>query len=60
MCIDAGIEARVYNAIQGHAGRTVAEQYGDVTLKAKAAAIRKLPSFDLEKLSPDPLKWSKP
>lgn len=34
----------------GHAGRTVADGYGDVTLKAKAVAIRKLLSFDLDKL----------
>ncbi|WP_152047171.1 DUF6538 domain-containing protein [Aureimonas psammosilenae] len=45
MCIDAEIEARVYNAIQGHAGRSVADHYGDVTLRAKAAAIGKLPRF---------------
>ena len=28
----------------------VANGYGDVTLKAKAIVIRKLPSFDLDKL----------
>ncbi|KQT64480.1 hypothetical protein ASG62_05900 [Aureimonas sp. Leaf427] len=48
LCIDAEIEGRVYNAIQGHAARNVAEQYGDVTLKAKAAAISKLPWFDIK------------
>ncbi|RLQ84844.1 DUF6538 domain-containing protein [Notoacmeibacter ruber] len=47
-CIDAEIEARIYNAIQGHAARTVADQYGDVTLKAKAMAIRKLPRFEVD------------
>lgn len=47
LCIDAEIEGRVYNAIQGHAARTVAEQYGDVTIRAKAAAIGKLPRFHL-------------
>lgn len=47
MCIDAEIEGRVYNAIQGHAARNVAEQYGDVTLKAKASAICKLPWFGI-------------
>lgn len=52
MCIDAEIEGRVYNAIQGHAAQTVAEQYGDVTLKAKAAAICKLPWFELGPTSP--------
>ena len=50
VCEEAEINPRVYNAIMGHAGRTVAESYGDVTLKAKAAAIRKLPLFDLTKL----------
>ena len=50
ICEEAEISPRVYNAIMGHAGRTVADSYGDVTLKAKAIAIRKLPSFDLDKL----------
>ena len=50
ICEEAEINPRVYNAIMGHAGRTVAESYGDVTLKAKATAIRKLPSFDADKL----------
>lgn len=50
ICEEAEINYRVYNAIMGHAGRTVADSYGDVTLKAKAAAIRKLPPFDLERL----------
>jgi integrase len=50
ICEEAEINYRVYNAIMGHAGRTAADSYGDVTLKAKAAAIRKLPSFDLDKL----------
>ncbi|WP_187273044.1 phage integrase N-terminal SAM-like domain-containing protein [Methylobacterium sp. WL69] len=50
ICEEAEINPRVYNAIMGHAGRTVAESYGDVTLKAKATAIRRLPSFDIEKL----------
>ncbi|WP_246685316.1 site-specific integrase [Methylobacterium sp. WL103] len=50
ICEEAEINPRVYNAIMGHAGRTVAESYGDVTLKAKAIAICKLPSFDLDKL----------
>ena len=49
-CEEAEINYRVYNAIMGHAGRTAADSYGDITLKSKAAAIRKLPSFDLEKL----------
>lgn len=51
MCIDAEIEGRVYNAIQGHAARSVAEQYGDVTIRAKATAIHKLPWFKILKLN---------
>ncbi|WP_062230506.1 DUF6538 domain-containing protein [Aureimonas sp. N4] len=50
LCIDAEIEGRVYNAIQGHAARNVAEHYGDVTIRAKANAIARLPSFDLQSL----------
>ena len=49
-CEEAGINPRVYNAIMGHAGRTVAEGYGNVTLKAIAPAIAKLQSFDLDRL----------
>lgn len=47
ICIDAGISARVYNAIQGHAGASVADRYGDVTLKARTEAVTKLPAFDI-------------
>lgn len=50
ICEEAAINYRVYNAIMGHVGRTAADNYGDVTLKAKATAIRKLPSFELDKL----------
>ncbi|MCJ2109032.1 phage integrase N-terminal SAM-like domain-containing protein [Methylobacterium sp. E-041] len=50
ICEEAAINYRVYNAIMGHAGRTAADNYGDVTLKAKSTAIRKLPSFDLDRL----------
>ena len=49
-CKEAEIDPSVYHAIMGHAETTVADRYGDVTLKAKAVAIRKLPSFDLDKL----------
>lgn len=50
ICKEAEIDPSVYHAIMGHVETTVADKYGDVTLKAKAAAIRKLPSFDLDKL----------
>jgi integrase len=42
--MDAGIDHRILDAIQGHApGDTVGGQYGEVTLNAIADAIRKLP-----------------
>jgi integrase len=44
---EEGISERVIDAIQGHAGKTAGDNYGDVTLKARKAAIDKLPSFDL-------------
>lgn len=44
---EAGIDARILDAIQGQAPRTVAESYGDVTIKTIAAAIAKLPRIDL-------------
>ena len=44
---EVGIDARILDAIQGQAPRTVAESYGDVTIKTIAAAIAKLPRIDL-------------
>lgn len=44
---DAGLEARIVDAIQGHAARTSGENYGDVSLQARAAAISKLSFFDI-------------
>jgi integrase len=46
--IDAGIAERVLDAICGHAPRTVGETYGQVTLKAKIDAIRKLPRYKVK------------
>lgn len=40
---ELGVDARVLDAIQGHAPRTAGEGYGDVTLVAMAAAIAKFP-----------------
>lgn len=40
---EAGLDPRVVDGIQGHSGRTTSDGYGDVTLKAKKAAIDKLP-----------------
>ena len=46
-CLELGISGRVMDAIQGHAGRTAGDNYGDVTLKAKTDAITKLPRYQL-------------
>ena len=40
---DNEIDARVADAIQGHAPRTAGEGYGDVTLTAKSRAIKAMP-----------------
>ncbi len=44
---ELGISDRVLDAIQGHAGRTTGDHYGDVTLAAKITAIDRFPSYDL-------------
>lgn len=41
--IDLALDPRVVEAIQGHAGRTAADGYGDVSLKARYAAIKQFP-----------------
>jgi integrase len=41
--MEAGISTRILDAIQGHAPRTAAEGYGEVTVKTMAAAIERLP-----------------
>lgn len=46
-CLEIGISDRVMDAIQGHAGRTAGDSYGDVTLKAKRDAIGRLPQYSL-------------
>lgn len=43
--IEAGIEHRILDAIQGHTSRNVAEGYGEVTIKSQAAAIAKMPRY---------------
>ncbi|MCX5513751.1 site-specific integrase [Kaistia algarum] len=48
VCRDAGIDPGVRDAIQGHAARTVAEAYGEVSITAKANAIDKLPRYKIE------------
>lgn len=46
-CRELGISDRVVDAIQGHAGKTAGDDYGDVTLKTKIDAINQLPPYDL-------------
>jgi integrase len=41
--LEQGVEMRVVDAIQGHAPRSVSENYGEVTIKAKASVIEKYP-----------------
>ena len=43
--IEAGIEHRILDAIQGHRPRSDGEGYGEVTIKTQAAAIAKLPAI---------------
>ncbi len=50
-CRELGISDRVADAIQGHAGRTAADHYGDVTIKTKADAIGRLPEYPLSVVS---------
>lgn len=42
------ISDRVIDAIQGHAGRTAGDDYGDVTIAAKSRALERLPSYSLK------------
>jgi integrase len=44
---ELGLSDRTIDAIQGHAGRTAGDNYGDVTLTAKARAIDAFPDYDL-------------
>ncbi|MER8639297.1 DUF6538 domain-containing protein [Mesorhizobium sp. M1365] len=46
--MEAGIPPRILDAIQGQAARTVADTYGEVTLRTMAGEIAKLPSYSLE------------
>ncbi|WP_156429254.1 DUF6538 domain-containing protein [Paracoccus aminovorans] len=45
---DIGADSRVVDAIQGHAGRTASDDYGDVSLIAKARVIDALPDYNIE------------
>ena len=46
---DLGADIRVVDAIQGHAGRTASDDYGDVSLIAKARVIDALPAYSITK-----------
>lgn len=41
--MEAGIPTRILDGIQGHAARTAAESYGEVTIRTMAAAVERLP-----------------
>lgn len=43
--MEAGIEHRILDAIQGHRPRNDGEGYGEVTIKSQAAAIAKIPRY---------------
>ena len=45
--MEAGIPTRVLDAIQGHAPRTAAESYGEVTVKTMAQAMERVPRVDV-------------
>jgi hypothetical protein len=41
--MEAGIPTRILDAIQGHAPRTASDSYGEVTVKAMAQAMERMP-----------------
>jgi len=45
---ELGLDMRVTDAIQGHAGKSAADDYGDISLIAKARVIDTLPSYKIE------------
>lgn len=47
VCREVGIDAEVRDFIQGHAPLTSGGSYGTVTLKTQAAAIAKLPRYEV-------------
>lgn len=44
---ELGLDMRVTDAIQGHAGKSAADDYGDISLVSKARIIDALPYYDL-------------
>ncbi|WP_245486054.1 DUF6538 domain-containing protein [Mesorhizobium sp. M7A.F.Ca.US.010.02.1.1] len=49
--MEAGIPPRILDAIQGQAARTVADTYGEVTLKTMTGEIAKLSTYSLKALN---------
>ena len=45
---ELGLDMRITDAIQGHAGKSAADDYGDVSLIAKARVIDALPHYNIE------------
>ncbi|MCB1465797.1 MAG: site-specific integrase, partial [Rhizobiaceae bacterium] len=45
--MQAGIPPRILDAIQGQAPRSVADTYGDVTLRTMASEVAKLPTIEM-------------
>jgi integrase len=45
--MDAGVPTRILDAIQGHAARTAGDSYGDVTVKAMAMAMERVPKVEV-------------
>lgn len=43
---EIGLSDRIADAIQGHAGKTVSDDYGDISLIAKARVIDQLPEYE--------------
>ena len=44
---EMGLSDRTIDAIQGHAGKTAGDGYGDVTIIAKEKVIEVLPDYNL-------------
>lgn len=47
VAIEVGVDARTRDGIQGHAPRTEGEDYGDVTVKAQARELAKMPWYEV-------------
>jgi len=46
--MEAGIDQRILDAIQGHAPRTAGDTYGEVTIPVLGRAIRRLPRIVID------------